>query len=70
MWCSTPPTISPAQRRRMSTVKDSISDIEDGCIPYMDPSTSIPRPKPNANLPPVSWCMVLANEAVTMGWRV
>ena len=30
----------------------------------------MPRPSPSAKRPPVSRCMVVANDAVTIGWRV
>ena len=30
----------------------------------------MPRPSPSANRPPVSRCMVVANDAVMSGWRV
>ncbi len=39
-------------------------------IPYASNIGAIPRPNPNVNRPPVSRCIVVACEAVTIGWRV
>jgi hypothetical protein len=34
------------------------------------PNSEMPRPMPSMNRPPVSVCIVVAYDAVTIGWQV
>ena len=39
-------------------------------MPYASNSGAMPRPSPSVKRPPVSRCIVVAYDAVTIGWRV
>ena len=39
-------------------------------MPYASNSGAMPRPSPSVKRPPVSRCIVVACDAVTIGWRV
>ena len=53
--------------RRIIPAKSSIARVVIGGNPKALKTGSMPRPRPSENRPPVKKCMVLANEAVTIG---
>ena len=54
----------------MMPTKSSICAVVIRGMPYASNIGAIPRPSPSVNRPPVSRCIVVACDAVTIGWRV
>ena len=65
-----PITVSPCQSRRIRPVKSSICCVVMRGMPNASNIGAMPRPIPSTNRPPVSRCIVVAYDAVTIGWRV
>ena len=61
---------SPCHRRRISPTKSSICAVVIRGMPYASNIGAMPRPSPSVKRPPVSRCIVVAYDAVTIGWRV
>ena len=54
----------------MMPAKSSICAVVMRGMPNASCIAGIPRPMPSTKRPPVRLCIVRANPAVTMGWRV
>ena len=67
---SWPMIVSPCQSRRMRPAKSSICAVVIRGMPNASNSGAMPRPMPSEKRPPVRRCIVVAYDAVTIGWRV